>query len=247
MKYVRFVADRTEHTGTWEDHHVTASGKRWQLSEVRLLAPCSPGKIVCVGRNYADHVAEMGSTLPKEPLLFFKPPSAVLGPEGTIELPKQSARVEFEGELAVVVGRRCRNVPRESAGEVIWGYTLLNDVTARDLQRADGQWARAKGFDTFAPIGPCIASGLDAANLRLRTRRNGRLAQDSDTCNMVFDVPALIEYISAAFTLEEGDVIGTGTPSGVGPLEDGDSIEIDIEEIGVLRNSVVRARSTHQI
>ncbi|MDQ2818684.1 MAG: fumarylacetoacetate hydrolase family protein [Candidatus Eremiobacteraeota bacterium] len=241
MKQVRFVADHALHSGTLDGDCVNASGRRWTLAEARLLPPCTPTKIVCVGRNYVDHVAEMGSAVPAEPMLFFKPPSALLPPDGTIELPPQSERVEFEGELAVVIGRRCRRATRERALDFVCGYTLINDVTARDLQQTDGQWARAKGFDTFAPMGPCIATELDPAALRLRTRRNGDLMQDCSTSQMVFDVPTLIEYVSAAFTLEEGDVIATGTPSGVGKLGAGDCVEIEIDEIGILRNRVAHA------
>ena len=219
---------------------VIAGDARHALSSVRLLAPCVPTKIVCVGRNYLDHAREMGNALPDKPLLFFKPPSAVIGAGADIVYPPQSSRVDYEGELAIVIARRCKNVSRAEALDVVSGYTILNDVTARDLQSTDDQWARAKGFDTFAPLGPCIAQGLDPGRLRIRTTLNGELRQDSSTEMLIFDVPTLIEYITAAFTLEPGDVIGTGTPSGIGPMQPGDEVRVEIEGIGVLSNRVVR-------
>lgn len=214
---------------------------RVPLRSVRLLAPCSPSKIIGVGRNYAEHAAELGNAVLKEPLLFFKPPSALNHPDGDIVYPRQSSRVDFEGELACVIGTRCRNVSAAEAREVILGYTICNDVTARDLQEADVQWARAKGFDTFAPLGPCIATALDPATLRLRTYLNGELKQDAATSSLIFSVERLIEYISAAFTLEAGDVISTGTPAGIAPMQPGDVVSVEIEGIGVLRNRVVSA------
>jgi len=240
MKHVRFSLGEHDREGTLAGDVVMTSGGSYPLSSVRLLAPCRPTKIVCVGRNYAAHVKEMGSDLPARPLIFFKPPSAVIDPLAEIVYPPQSARVDFEGELAVVIGRRCRNVSRADAFSVIRGYTALNDVTARDLQKTDGQWARAKGFDTFAPIGPCIVDDLDPSALRLRTLLNGQVRQDARTASMIFDVPALVEYISAAFTLEAGDVIATGTPDGVGPMQPGDEVRVEIEGIGALVNRVVR-------
>jgi 2-keto-4-pentenoate hydratase/2-oxohepta-3-ene-1,7-dioic acid hydratase in catechol pathway len=238
MKLVRFAAEGNEFEGTLEGDEVVSSGVRRQLPSVRLLAPCRPTKIVCVGRNYREHAREMGSDLPDAPLLFFKPPSAVLDPGAHIVYPRQSTRVDFEGELAVVIGRRCRDVAKKDALSVIRGYTAFNDVTARDLQKTDGQWARAKGFDTFAPTGPCIADGLDPSTLRIRTLLNGEIRQDALTRDMIFDVPTLIEYVSAAFTLEAGDIIATGTPSGVGPMRPGDHVQVEIEGIGVLENRV---------
>jgi 2-keto-4-pentenoate hydratase/2-oxohepta-3-ene-1,7-dioic acid hydratase in catechol pathway len=241
MKYARFRVDGAEFGGTVEGDDVIAPGLRRPLAEVELLAPCSPSKIVCVGRNYAEHASEMGNEAPKEPLLFFKPPSAVTDPGASIVYPRQSNRVDFEGELGVVLGRRCRNVSRASALDYVLGFTIVNDVTARDLQKSDGQWARAKGFDTFAPIGPWIVSDLDWRHAQITTRLNGIVKQDASTASMLFDVPALIEYISAAFTLEPGDVIATGTPSGVGPMQTGDTVAIEIEGIGTLTNRVVAA------
>jgi 2-keto-4-pentenoate hydratase/2-oxohepta-3-ene-1,7-dioic acid hydratase in catechol pathway len=197
-----------------------------------------PTKIVAVGRNYADHAAEMGGEPPKEPLLFLKPPSAVLAPNGEIVYPRQSSQVDYEGELAVVIGKRCRHVGAANAAAVIRGYTIFNDVTARDLQRSDGQWSRAKGFDTFAPLGPWIETDLDPSDLRVQTFLNGVSVQDASTSQMIFDVPTLVEYISSAFTLEPGDVIATGTPSGVGPMKVGDDVRVEIERIGSLTNRV---------
>ncbi len=238
MKYARFRADGAEYGGTIEGDEAVAPGFRRPLADVALLAPCRPSKIVCVGRNYADHASEMSNELPKEPLLFFKPASAVNDPNAAIVYPPQSNRVDFEGELAVVIGRRCRNVDRASALDHVLGLTILNDVTARDLQKSDGQWARAKGFDTFAPIGPWIVSNLDWRGLAITTRLNGVVKQSASTASMIFDVPTLLAYISAAFTLEPGDVIATGTPSGVGPMQPGDTVTVAIEGIGELTNRV---------
>ena len=240
MKYVRFLADGVARAGTLEDETVAEGGKRWPITSVRLLPPCLPSKIIGVGRNYADHAAETGAALPTEPLLFLIPPSALVGPGGAIKYPPQSTRVDFEGELGVVIGRRCSRVPRSNALDAIMGYTIVNDVTARDLQSRDGQWARAKGFDTFAPVGPCIVDGLDPSALHIRTMLNGVVRQNCPTSKMIFGVPELIEYISAAFTLEAGDLIATGTPSGIGPMQPGDVVSVEIEGIGVLTNPVTR-------
>lgn len=239
MKRVRIEIDGRPVDGVIEGDRVIHSDGEIPAAEARLLVPCVPTKIVCVGRNYADHAKEMESTPPPEPLLFLKPPSALLPSGGSIVYPPQSRHVDFEGELAVVIARRCRRVARADALGVVLGYTVMNDVTARDLQRSDGQWSRAKGFDTFAPLGPCVVDGLDASRLRLRTMLNGKVRQDGSTSHMLFDVPALIEHISAAFTLEPGDVIATGTPSGVGPMEPGDEVTVEIEGIGALTNRVV--------
>jgi 2-keto-4-pentenoate hydratase/2-oxohepta-3-ene-1,7-dioic acid hydratase in catechol pathway len=238
MKLIRFTVDGRVREGAIEGDDARTGSDRWPLAHVTLLAPCLPTKIIGVGRNYADHAAEMGNPLPKEPLLFLKAPSALNDPGGDIVYPRQSRRVDYEGELAVVIGKRCRDVSRADALGAILGYTICNDVTARDLQETDGQWARAKGFDTFAPLGPCIVTGLDPAALRVQTRLNGELKQDCPTTKLIFDIPALIEYISAAFTLEPGDVIATGTPSGVGPMQRGDEVSVTIEGIGTLTNRV---------
>jgi 2-keto-4-pentenoate hydratase/2-oxohepta-3-ene-1,7-dioic acid hydratase in catechol pathway len=201
-----------------------------------------PSKIIGIGVNYRAHAIEMGKGLPEEPLMFMKPRSALLPHGGAIERPHGYERVDYEGELGVVIGQRARRVARDRALEVVMGFTCINDVTVRDLQKKDGQWTRAKGFDTFCPLGPRIVAGLDPSNLKIATRVNGQTKQDSTTADLIFDVPALIAFASAHMTLEVGDVISTGTPSGVGNLAPGDEVEVEIEGIGVLKNSVV-ARS----
>jgi len=198
----------------------------------------SPSKIVCVGRNYADHAKELGNEVPKAPLLFLKPPSAIIGHGDAILLPSASSRVEFEGEIAVVVGRRLRGVRAEEAESGIGGFVCLNDVTARDLQKSDGQWTRAKGFDTFCPVGPAIVTGLDWRTLEVVTRVNGQERQRGVTSDMVFSIPVLLAYISGVMTLEPGDLVATGTPAGVGPLVAGDEVEVEVSGVGVLRNQV---------
>lgn len=213
--------------------------ERVPLSSVKLLAPVIPrSKVVAVGRNYVDHAAEFGNEVPAEPLLFLKPNTSVIGPEDSIVLPRQSKRVDFEGELAVVIGRIAKNVSEADAHAVVFGYTIANDVSARDLQASDGQWARAKGFDTFCPLGPVIETEFDPAGKRLSTRLNGEVRQDASLDDIVHSVAAVIAYASAAFTLLPGDVILTGTPAGVGQVSDGDVVEVQIEGIGTLRNPV---------
>jgi len=215
------------------------TGERVPLSAVSLLAPVIPrSKIVAIGRNYRDHAAEFGNEAPAEPLLFLKPNTSVIGPGDAIVRPVQSSRTDFEGELAVVIGRVAKNVAAESALDYVFGYTIGNDVTARDLQRADGQWARAKGFDTFCPLGPAIETDFDLdGGARVISRVNGEVRQDGPISDMVHSVPELIAYASAAFTLLPGDVILTGTPAGVGPFEAGDTLEVEITGLGVLRNT----------
>lgn len=211
------------------------------IDEVRLLPPCTPSKIVAVGRNYAEHAAELGNVVPDEPLLFFKPPSAVIGPGATILLPPQSKRVEHEAELCLVIGRRCHRVSTDKAWSHILGVTCGNDVTARDIQRQDRQWTRGKGFDTSAPLGPWIVTGLSAetvSSLSIRCEVNGTCRQDGLTSDMVYTPSELVSYISEMITLEPGDVVMTGTPAGVGPLEPGDLVEVTIEAIGTLSNPV---------
>ncbi len=210
-----------------------------KIENVRFLPPASPSKIVCVGRNYAEHAAELGNEVPKEPLLFLKAPSAIITEGGTIIIPPQSNQVEHEGELAVVIGRKCVNLrDDENSLEYVFGYICLNDVTARDLQKSDVQFARAKSFDTFCPIGAVIETDLDAADIRVTTRVNGVIKQDGRTSQMIFSVPFLIKYISRQMTLNSGDIIATGTPSGVSKLSSGDVCEVEIEGIGILRNTV---------
>jgi 2-keto-4-pentenoate hydratase/2-oxohepta-3-ene-1,7-dioic acid hydratase in catechol pathway len=221
------------------DEAIRLAGVRYPLADVRLLAPVLPSKVVAIGRNYADHAAELGNEVPDAPIIFLKPSTAVVGPRDPIVYPAQlSERVDFEGELAVVIGRLCRQVPPERVGEVIFGYTCANDVTARDLQAKDGQWARAKGFDTFCPLGPWIETDIDPADLELTTIVNGEIRQNSRTSLLLHNVTALVAYVSAVMTLLPGDVLLTGTPAGVGPLKDGDEVSVTIESIGTLTNGV---------
>jgi 2-keto-4-pentenoate hydratase/2-oxohepta-3-ene-1,7-dioic acid hydratase (catechol pathway) len=218
---------------------VQVSDESFAPEEVEFLPPVTPSKIVCVGRNYAEHAAELGNEVPKEPLLFLKAPSALITHGEAILLPPQSAQVEHEGELAVVIGRKCKNLSEnENPFEYVFGYTCLNDVTARDIQRKDVQFTRAKSFDTFCPVGAFIETELDVSDLRVTTRVNGVVKQDGRTSQMVFPIDFLIRYISNHLTLMPGDLIATGTPSGVSKLSEGDICEIEIEGIGVLRNPV---------
>lgn len=211
----------------------------YRLGQVRLLAPCSPSKIVAMGLNYRQHAEEVKATLPREPLIFLKPSTAVIGPEENIVYPPSSTRIDYEGELAVVIKKRAWQVPVKDALDYALGYTCLNDVSARDHQRDDVQWTRAKGFDTFAPIGPCIETGLDPGNVIVETYLNGQLKQHASTSDLIFGVPEQISFISHVMTLLPGDVIATGTPSGIGRMRAGDVVEIRIEPIGTLRNYVV--------
>lgn len=214
------------------------TGERVSLADVALLAPVIPrSKVVCVGRNYRDHAAELGNDVPKQPLLFFKPNTSVIGPGDTIVRPPQTQDTQWEGELAVVIGRIAKNVKAADAHDHVFGYTIANDVTARDLQKPDGQWARAKGFDTFCPLGPAIETDFDYSQGEVITRLNGDVKQQAPFTDMIFDIPFLIEYITAAFTLLPGDVILTGTPAGVGAFEAGDTIEVEIPGLGILRNT----------
>ena len=209
------------------------------LEAVKLLAPVEPSKIICVGRNYAEHAREHGNEVPQIPLLFLKPSSSVLGPGGSIVLPPQSQQVEHEADLAVVIGKTGRWIPIERTSGYIFGYTIANDVTARDLQRRDGQWTRGKGFDTFCPLGPWIETDLDPADTLITCRVNNAMRQMASTREMVFTIPQLVAFASSIMTLSPGDVILTGTPAGVGPLSAGDTVEISIEGIGLLSNPVV--------
>jgi 2-keto-4-pentenoate hydratase/2-oxohepta-3-ene-1,7-dioic acid hydratase in catechol pathway len=208
------------------------------LERAQLLPPAQPSKIVCVGRNYASHAAEHAAEVPQEPLLFFKPPSALIGPGMVIEFPDNIGRVDHEAELAVIMKKRARHVRREEALSCVLGYTCANDVSARTLQKKDGQWSRSKGLDTFCPLGPWISTDLNPLDVLVRTRVNGELRQEDRTSNMVFNVPFLIVYISQFMTLQPGDVILTGTPAGVSELHDGDTVRIEIEGIGALENRV---------
>jgi 2-keto-4-pentenoate hydratase/2-oxohepta-3-ene-1,7-dioic acid hydratase in catechol pathway len=254
MRYVRFQrrGEDTVRFGWMEDDRIGSiegplfgahrrTPVTWSKTAVQLLSPLIPGKIVCVGRNYVDHAREHDAEVPEVPLLFLKPPSAVIGPRAPIVLPAQSEQVEHEAELAVVIGKRARAIVPDEAREVIFGYTAANDVTARDLQRKDGQWTRAKGFDTFCPLGPWIDTGTEPGDLRITCRVNGQIRQLASTREMVFSVYQLVAFISGIMTLEVGDVLLTGTPAGVGVLQAGDSVQVEIEGIGILENPVVGA------
>ncbi|MEJ5377539.1 MAG: fumarylacetoacetate hydrolase family protein [bacterium] len=219
-------------------HETRESGQRLKLEEVRLLAPCMPSKVVAVGLNYRDHAEETGHPIPEEPLLFMKPSTAVIGPGESIRLPSASQRVDYEAELAVVLAKRTYCVSEKEALDHVWGYTCLNDVTARDLQAKDGQWTRSKSFDTFCPLGPWIVEGLDPTELSVEGWLNGELRQRSSTRNLIFPVPRLVSFVSHIMTLLPGDVIATGTPSGIGPLRSGDRFQVRIEKVGILENPV---------
>ena len=213
------------------------------LSAAHLLAPVTPSKIICVGRNYRDHAKELGNEVPTEPLLFFKPPSSLLAPGGTVRMPEASARVDYEGELAIVIGRRASKLHIEDDWRsYVRGYTIANDVTARDLQKKDGQWTRAKGFDTFCPVGPFVSNEVDPeAGLTVETRVNGELRQHGSTLDFIFSIPQLLVYITAAITLEPGDLLLTGTPAGVGPLNAGNRVDVSVTGLGVLSNPFASA------
>ncbi|MBP6997507.1 MAG: fumarylacetoacetate hydrolase family protein [Phycicoccus sp.] len=219
---------------------IELTGQVHEMADVRLLAPVIPrSKVIGIGRNYADHAAEMGGQPPAEPMMFLVPNTAVVGPGDPVVMPPQSSNVHYEGELAVVIGRLCKDVEPEDAIKVVFGYTCANDVTARDLQKSDGQWARAKGFDTFCPLGPWIETELDPMNLSLRTLRDDEVVQDGHTSDMVFGVAELISHASKAFSLLPGDVILTGTPAGVGPVTAGQRVTVEIQDIGTLTNPFV--------
>jgi 2-keto-4-pentenoate hydratase/2-oxohepta-3-ene-1,7-dioic acid hydratase in catechol pathway len=212
-----------------------------RLADARLLSPVLPrSKVVGIGKNYAAHAKEMGSELPDEPLMFLKPNTSVVGPGDPVFYPRQTENLHFEGELAVVIGRICRDVPKEKWKDVVHGFTVGNDVTARDLQKKDGQFTRAKGFDSFCPLGPWVETELDVTDLRVQTFLNGEVKQDGRTSDLIFDVPTLIAHVTSVMTLLPGDVILTGTPEGVGPMEIGDEVEISIQGIGNLTNKVVK-------
>ena len=250
MRFVRYTLGQVAPTFGWliEDRIGPLDGSPFDcyrrqeatipLSSVRLLAPVLPGKIICIGRNYVEHAREHNAEVPETPLLFLKPPSSVIGPGDKIILPPQSQQVEHEGELAVVIGRRGRWIPMEQALDYVLGYTIGNDVTARDLQRRDGQWTRGKGFDTFCPLGPWIDTDFDPADALLTCRVNAEIRQMATIRDMVFTIPQLITFISSVMTLEPGEVILTGTPAGVGPMVAGDTVTVEIEGLGELKNPV---------
>ena len=233
------VAQLAGHPFGGRAEDIKLTGVRFPLADVRLLAPILPSKVVCIGKNYADHAREMGGEPPDEPVIFLKPSTAVCGPGDPIQRPVLlSERVDFEGELAVVIGRLCRQVPADRVADVIFGYTCANDVTARDLQARDGQWTRAKGFDTFCPLGPWIETDVDPADLELSTVLNGDVKQHSRTSLLLHGVQALIVFVSQVMTLLPGDVLLTGTPAGIGPMDKGDQVSVTIEGIGTLSNPV---------
>lgn len=218
---------------------VDGSAEPLPLKAARLLAPVQPSKILCVGRNYAEHAAELGNDVPAEPLIFLKPLSSLLDPDGAVVYPSLSQRVDHEGEIAIVMGKRARFVSEEDALSYVFGYTVANDVTARDLQKGDGQWTRGKGFDTFCPVGPWVDSSFDPANRRVIARVNGEVRQDGNTDLMIFSLAHIISYLSQFCTLEPGDLILTGTPAGVGPVHVGDTMVVEVEGLGSISNLVI--------
>ena len=220
---------------------ITFTGDRWALPDVRLLSPILPSKVVAIGKNYADHAKEMGGEAPETPMIFLKPSTSVIGDGDSIRLPASSSEVHYEGELAVVIGRPARNVSRDDALGYVLGYACANDITARDQQRADVQFTRAKGYDSFCPLGPWIETVLDPSDLRLTTRVNGEIVQDGRTSQMIHDVAAQLAFMSGVMTLLPGDVILTGTPAGVGAIKDGDTVSVEIEGIGTLTNPARKA------
>lgn len=248
MKICRFLFEEEPHTGFLHEDRVFVfedderSDRFLELSEVEFLPPVTPTKIVCVGRNYADHAKELGNDVPTEPLLFLKAPSSLSAHHDNILIPPQSGQVEHEGELAIIIGRTAKDISyTEDPLTFVFGYSCLNDVTARDLQRKDVQFTRAKSFDTFCPVGPFVETDLDTGDLRVTTKVNGVIKQDGRTSQMVFDVPFLLRYISHQMTLNPGDIIATGTPSGVSKMAAGDVCEVEIEGIGTLINEVADA------
>ncbi|MBC7305224.1 MAG: fumarylacetoacetate hydrolase family protein [Nocardia sp.] len=220
----------------------TFTRRSWPLADIRLLAPILASKVICIGKNYAAHAAEMGGEAPVDPVIFIKPNTSIIGPNASIIMPPSSSQVDYEGELAVVIGRPCKDVPAAKASEVILGYTVANDVTARDQQRHDGQWTRAKGYDTFCPLGPWIETALDPSDLEITTEVDGEVRQRSRTSLFLHDIPKIIEWISSVMTLLPGDVILTGTPEGVGPLQAGQNVSVTVEGIGTLTNPVATKR-----
>ena len=254
MKIVRFRHDGRDRYGALDNDRIIAlegtiealtpakGAAAVALNEVRLLAPAMPSKIVAIGLNYADHAAEGNRDLPQEPMLFIKPSTAVIGPGDEIIYPPQTANLHHEGELAIVIGKAARNVPQQAARRYVLGYTCANDVTARDLQRRDVQFTRGKGFDTFAPLGPWIVTDVDPSDLALEVRVNGEVRQKSRTSQLIFNCDYLVSFISQVMTLLPGDVISTGTPAGVGPMKVGDVVEVEIERIGCLKNTIAAPR-----
>jgi len=256
MKFIRFLKDAEEKTGIIEDDKIIElscsgldaisspdadnlkKGKICGVGDVTILPPVSPSKIVCIGLNYRDHAKELNMELPDEPIIFIKPSTSIIGHLDNVIYPNTSNQVDFEAELGIVIKKEAKNVKLDDAADFIGGYTAVNDVTARDLQRKDGQWTRAKSFDTFCPIGPCIETDLDPMNQNISLKLNGEIKQKSNTKNMIFNVYELVEFISNIMTINPGDVIAAGTPPGVGPMNVGDTVEVEIEGIGMLRNFI---------
>lgn len=261
MKFIRFIAENKEHTGIINKNNVinplnqdyfkydtdllnidyekeVNKNKNYNFKDIKIIEPIKPSKIVCVGLNYIEHGEELEMELPDEPKLFLKPSTTIIGQEEKIDYPSMTKQVDYEGELAIIIGKKCKDVEVENSKDYVFGYTILNDVTARDLQSKDEQWTRAKSFDTFCPIGPLINTKLNPKNLNIKTEVNGLIKQDSNTSKMIFDVYELLSFISKIMTLNSGDIIATGTPKGVGPLSIGDTVEITIEDIGTLKNSI---------
>lgn len=256
-KYIRFALSKDAepttalaHYGILNGDDVTETNSLFsktfaedhKLAHVRLLPPVLPSKIICVGRNYVDHAKELGNDVPTEPLIFLKPPSSLITDGDKIVYPPQSSRVDFEGEIGLVIGKRGRNIAAADAMDYVFGYTCVNDITARDLQKKDGQWTRGKGFDTFCSVGPWMVAkeDFDLSKTTLRSRLNGELKQEGVAAQMIFDVGAIIAFVSSFLTLEPGDLIATGTPAGVGPMQPGDRISIEIEGLGTLTNTVIK-------
>lgn len=257
MKIMRFLKDAQEKSGLLEDNKITElscstieainsrnidkfkKDKIYNVEDIKIKSPVSPSKVVCIGLNYKDHAAELNMELPTEPIIFIKPPTSVIGHLDSIIYPNTSNQVDFEAELGIVISKEAKNV-KGDADDFIGGYIVVNDVTARDLQRKDGQWTRAKSFDTFCPIGPCIETDLDPENQNISLKLNGEFKQKSNTKNMIFNVYELVEFISHIMTLKPGDVIATGTPPGVGPMNVGNTVEVEIEGIGILKNYIKR-------
>jgi 2-keto-4-pentenoate hydratase/2-oxohepta-3-ene-1,7-dioic acid hydratase in catechol pathway len=240
MRHVRFRDPAgAVRRGTWHDDHVAFSDETYDLDAVDVLPPCEPSKIVCIGRNYADHAAELGADVPDRPLLFLKPPNTLAAHGDTVTLPAGKERVEWEAELGVVIGEQCRNVSESEAMDVVAGFTCVNDLSNRDDQRVETNWVRGKAFDGAAPMGPVLADPEDVpADASVELRVNGETKQSSDRSHLIFSVPELVAEITTYLTLEPGDVISTGTPAGVGPLADGDHVEIDVEGVGTLAHDV---------
>lgn len=254
MKIIRFLKEGKIKTGLLEDNSIIeltcssiealnkSSIEKFitdsKYKDVKITIPVSPSKVVCVGLNYKDHAEELKMDIPSEPIIFLKPSTAVIGHLDSIIYPQSSNQLDYEAEMGIVICKEAKGVKSDNAGEFIGGYTVFNDVTARDLQKKDGQWTRAKSFDTFAPVGPCIETDLDPMDQNISLKLNGEVKQISNTRNMIFDVYELVEFISNIMTLKPGDVIATGTPPGVGQMQRGDRVEVEIDDVGVLRNFV---------